>query len=83
MTDYSLTLQAIIELQKNIGQLTERINTLIGRVDKQGDTLTTISRNIFAAWVVLAVFLTVGGFLINKLWPGLTKLLEQVLRNSR
>ena len=82
MTDYSFTLQAVMELQKAVGQLTERINVLVGRVDSQGETLNSVSRNIYAGWIVLVIFLAVGGFLLDKLWPGITKMLEQVLRYS-
>jgi hypothetical protein len=80
--DYDFTLQTVMELQKTVGQLTERINVLIGRVDSQDKTLTSISRNIYAGWIVLVIFLTAGGFLIDKLWPGISKLLVRVLQDS-
>ena len=82
MTDYSFTLQAMMELQKAVGQLTERVNVLIGRVDSQDKILTSISRNIYAGWIVLIIFLAAGGFLIDKLWPGLSKILVRVLQDS-
>jgi hypothetical protein len=82
MTDYSFTPQAVMELQKAVGQLTERIDHLVGRVDSQGETLQSISRNIYAGWIVLIIFLAIGGFLLDKLWPGITKALEQVSRDS-
>lgn len=43
MTDYSFTLQAVMELQKAVGGLTVRIDELIGKVDKQADRLNSIS----------------------------------------
>ena len=80
--DYSFTLQAVMELQKTVGQLTERINVLIGRLDSQEKTLISISRNIYAGWIVLLIFVAIGGFLVDKLWPGLSKVLVRVLQES-
>jgi len=74
MADYSFTLQAVMELQKTVGQLTERIDTLIKRVDREGLTLSSISHQIYAAWAVLVVLGLLGGFALNHLWGPLAKL---------
>lgn len=74
MTDYSFTLQAVMELQKATGQLTERIDTLIKRVEKDGATLSSISHQIYAAWAVLVVFGILGGFVAAHLWTPIAKL---------
>ncbi len=74
MADYSFTLQAVMELQKTVGQLTERIDTLIKRVDQQGPKLSSISHQIYAAWAVLVVLGILGGFFVNHLWALMAKL---------
>jgi hypothetical protein len=74
MTDYSFTLQAVMELQKAVGGLTVRIDELIGKVDKQADRLNSISHQIYAAWAVLIVFGALGGFVISHLWAPMVKL---------
>jgi len=74
MTDHSFTLQAVMELQKVGGQLTERIDTLIKRVDEEGKTLSRISHQIYAAWAVLIVLGILGGFAVNHLWGPMAKL---------
>lgn len=73
--DYSFTLQAVMELQKSTGQLTESINSLRSSVEKQTtklekleDKLSAVTHKIYAAGVVLTILLAVGGFLVNKAW---------------
>jgi hypothetical protein len=79
MTDYSFTLQAIMELQKGVGQLTARIDELVKKADGQGDKLNSISHQLYAAWALLIVFGIIGGFLVNHLWDPMTKLLVKAL----
>ncbi len=79
MGDYSFTLQAVMELQKAVGQLSARIEELIKKTDRQGDKLNSISHQIYAAWAILIVFGVIGGFLINHLWDPVTKMLAKAL----
>jgi hypothetical protein len=74
MADYSFTLQAVMELQKTVGQLAEGIDSLIRRVDQESSILSKISHQIYAAWAVLVVLGIIGGFAVNHLWTPMAKL---------
>lgn len=85
-SDHSFTLQAIMEMQKSIGQLSAEIKTLSiqqdkvsgkfdklddklsGKMEKIDDKLSVVTHKIYAAGVVMAILLVVGGFIINKAW---------------
>jgi hypothetical protein len=69
MTDYSFTLQAIMELQKSVGALTEAVGGLKTNSAKQADKLDTISHRIYAASVVLTLAVPFVAFLANWLAP--------------
>jgi hypothetical protein len=73
--DHSFTLQAIMEQQKAIGQLTESVNNLnksitelAGKIEKDDEKLSGVTHKIYAAGVVLAIVLVCGGFIVNKAW---------------
>ena len=73
--DHSFTLQTIMELQKSTGQLTEAVNSLKIAIEKQdlkldkvGASVVSINNKVYAAGVVLAIFLVVSGFIVNKSW---------------
>jgi len=83
MTVFVATLQAIMELQKGVGQLTARIDELVRKSDNQGATLNSISRQLYAAWVVLAIFIVAGGFLLNHLWDPVMKFLTQAIKAAK
>jgi hypothetical protein len=59
--DPSFTLQSILEMQKNLGQLTQAVTTLMEESKKNGEKLNKISHKIYAAEAILAI---VGGVLI-------------------
>ncbi len=59
-SDYSFTLQTVMELQKTVGQLTQAVNTLTDQQKEQAKKLDGISHKIYAAIVVLLV---IGGIL--------------------
>jgi hypothetical protein len=82
MTDYSFTLQAIMEVQKAVGQLTARVDELVRKSDSQGATLNRISHQLYAAWVVAAIVIVVGGFLLNHLWDPMMKLVTEAVKAS-
>jgi len=69
MTDYSFTLQAVMELQKTIGGLTEAVNTLKTQSEKQGTKLESISQRVYAATVVVMIAVPVIAFLANWFAP--------------
>jgi len=69
MTDYSFTLQAIMEMQKTIGGLSEAVGTLKNLTEKQGEKLDKISHRIYAATVVITIALPILAFLANLVAP--------------
>lgn len=56
MLDYSFTLQAIMEVQKSVAQLTTKTDRLISDVDAHGSKIDTIRNQISfvkgAMWVI-------------------------------
>lgn len=79
-SDHSFTLQTIMELQKSNGQLTTAIDSLKEVIEKQDkklntidDTVTGVTKKIYAATVVLAILVCVGGFIVNKSWDMMVK----------
>jgi hypothetical protein len=65
-SDYSFTLQAVLELQNTVGQLKEAVGTLKEQGKHHSDKLDKISLRIYAASAVLIVLGTIIGFLLNK-----------------
>jgi hypothetical protein len=71
--DYSFTLQAIMDMQKSVGQLTEAINGLKESSLEQKKTtellsekLSGVTHKIYAAGIVLAILVAIGGFIVDK-----------------
>ena len=69
MTDYSFTLQAIMEMQKTVGGLTEAVGTLKKLTEKQGEKLDKISHRIYAAGVLITIAVPIVAFLANLFAP--------------
>jgi hypothetical protein len=53
--DYSFTLQAIMEMQKTLGQLSQAVTTLTEESKKNSEKIGTISHQVYAAKVVVIV----------------------------
>lgn len=75
MLDHSFTLQAVMELQKSTGQLTNAVENLVREINKQDAAIqdlntkvSGLSHKIYAASVVLGIMVLVGGFFVNKAW---------------
>ena len=84
--DHSFTLQAIMEMHKQIGSLTEAVNALkhageksacrieaaedkiTQKVESLADKVSGLSHKIYAAGVVIAIFVAIGAFLVSKAW---------------
>ncbi|MBU4233509.1 MAG: hypothetical protein KJ822_17770 [Proteobacteria bacterium] len=60
LPEHSFTLQAIMEIQKSIGKLTQAVETLTEDSKKNGVKLDDISHKVYAAQVTIKV---VGGIL--------------------
>jgi len=74
-SDYSFTLQAIMEMQKTLGQLTQAVTTLTEESKKHREKIDDMSHKIYAAkislWIVGFVLTAVGGivaFFLNRIW---------------
>lgn len=73
--DHSFTLQAVMEMQKSLGQLTGEITALTNSVDKLDtkvskldEKLSGVTHKVYAAGVVISILVLVGGFFVNKAW---------------
>lgn len=79
MPTHDFTLQAVMEMQKSIGgletsvkSLNESLTKISGKIDSLETKVSGISHKVYAAGVVLAILIaiggTVGGFIVNKAW---------------
>jgi hypothetical protein len=73
--DPSFSLQSILEMQKNLGQLTQAVTTLTEESKKRGDVLDKISHKVYAAEVVIGVV----GVILTAMGGGLIYLICKVL----
>lgn len=70
--------EQMMQIQHSIGELKATVNQLKDASDKQSATLNTVSHRIYAAGAVIAVILTAGGFLLNKIWDSLVILIKMM-----
>ncbi len=68
--------ESMMQVQQTLGELKATTKYLTDASNKQGAKLDRISHIVFAAGVVLAIILTIGGFLLNKIWDGMVILLK-------
>lgn len=71
-SDHSFTLQAVMEMQKSIGTLEASVNNLATQIGSQNQSMNdlktkigTIEKNMYAAWIILAVAIVAGGWMLN------------------
>lgn len=81
--DYSFTLQAIMEMQKTLGQVTQSVATFSDQIKKHDEKLDKISHKVYAAEVVLILvggILSIVGsglyFLLVKIWEVVSPLIK-------
>lgn len=65
--DHSWSLQAIMEMQKTLGELSASIKSLETAVNKQAAAIGNIKLILAGAAGAVTVILAVGGFIIDKL----------------
>ena len=82
-SDYSFTLQTVMEMQKTLGQLTQAVTTLTDESRKRGETLDKISHKVYAAQVVITIAAVVLGgvgsallYLLIEIWKTISPLLH-------
>jgi hypothetical protein len=78
--DYSFYLQAIMELQKSMGQLTEAVSGIRSDIKDHGEKLDRFEKILYAASAIGLGLVVVGGFLINKLWDPVVAALQKIAK---
>ena len=68
--------ESMMQIQNSIGQLTASVEHLKTASDTQSRKLDKISHNVFAAGVVITIVVAIGGFFLNKVWDGVSLLLQ-------
>src|SRR2546425_492681 len=76
-SDYSFTLQSVMEMQKSVGQLIQAVTTLTETSKKHDEKIDKISHRVYAASVVIAIFTAIGAFLLNKIADAVIAALKQ------
>lgn len=78
--DHSFTLQAIMELQRSAGEITQALRSLektVGKFDTRLDgaeaKLSGVTHKIYAAGAVLTILVGVGAFIVDKAWDVMVK----------
>ena len=74
--NYDFTLQAVFEMQKTMGQLTQAIQTLTEEAKESKKTLSRISHIIYGATAVLVVLGTITGWVLSKAWDLIEPLIK-------
>jgi len=69
-------IESVMQMQKSIGELSSHISHLTAASEKHGEKIDRISHRMYAAGIVLTIVLGIGGFLLNKIWDGVFKLLQ-------
>lgn len=64
-------MMAIMDMKKELGCISSELKSLPkieSRLDRIEDSISTISKHLYAAWVVIGISIVVGGFFIDKVW---------------
>jgi hypothetical protein len=76
--DSTFMVESMMEVQKTLGELHAEVRNLKAASDEQTRKLDRISHIVFAAGAIVALLLTIGGFLINKVWDGVADVLARL-----
>ena len=68
--------ESMMQVQQTLGELKAMTKHLTEESTRHGAKLDRISHIIFAAGAVLAVLMSIGGFLLDKLWDSMVLLLK-------
>ena len=74
--DRTYLVETLMQMQSTLGELKAAVQHLTGELKTQARTLNRISHVIFAAGVVIAIVLSIGGFFLNKIWDVLIAALK-------
>ena len=82
-SDYSFTLQGIIEMQRTMGRLEEAIKNLTEQSKTHADEIKDIGKKVYAAKVVFMVFGAIlaalgslAVFFLDKIWNAVIPLIQ-------
>lgn len=73
--DHSFTLQAIMEMQRTLGQLVEATESLKRSADEQRKEIKGHGYIIAGASAATTVVLMIGGYFIDKMWDKLAAIM--------
>jgi hypothetical protein len=89
MLDHSFTLQAVMEMQRSMGQQTEAIhqlgrtiNALDSRAKSVEDELSKVNTRLAIAASILTILLVVGGYIIDKVWDSAWVLIADQIKKQ-
>lgn len=63
--DHSFTLQSVLQMQNTLGKLEQAVGALLESEEKTRTKLSRIEKILYAAGVVLLIFLGVTGWMLN------------------
>lgn len=76
--DYALpTLQAVIEMQRTLGELNQAVKTLTVQSNNQGEKIDKISHRVYAATAVVTVLTGIAYFFLNKIFDVVVNILNR------
>lgn len=74
-----MTREAVEKLDGKVDKAEERLG---GRLDKIEDKVSVVTHKLYAAAVVVGIFLVVGGFFVNKAWDMAASHLAEVAKSA-
>jgi hypothetical protein len=76
--DHSFTLQAVMEMQKSLGQLTQAVNSLTEQTKENSEEIKTIGRQVYAARVVVTIVGSIVGgiYVLCEIWKTISPYLQ-------
>lgn len=82
LTDWSWSLQMLMELQKTVGELSQRVDTLTKQSERHDRILNQISHRIYAVVVVLTIIGAVLLWLLNAVSDEIVTVVKEALLRS-
>jgi hypothetical protein len=66
-----------VDMKGTLGEVKEAIRTLQKTAEDQATKLDSISHQIYTAWAILIVLIGIGGFLLDKFWTVIVKIVDK------
>jgi hypothetical protein len=81
--NHDFILIAIMEMKKDLGTISSQILHISenqrksdSRLEKIEESLNSITKKQYAAWIVISIIVVLGGFFINKIWDAASDHIE-------